>query len=110
MSADNTEPVASADAMADEWASALAEAKGGTASELTDAAAPSDSSRLASAARRHERRRSGPINRAAADSCGAGGQARVAGYCRGLGERAREETPARIRRQGNREPQRSPRY
>jgi len=37
MSAENTEPAA-ADAMADEWASALAEAKAGTASEVHDAA------------------------------------------------------------------------
>ena len=38
MSAENTEPTAAADAMADEWASALAEAKAGTASEVHDAA------------------------------------------------------------------------
>ena len=37
MSAENTEP-ADADAMADEWASALAEAKAGTASEVHDPA------------------------------------------------------------------------
>ena len=38
MSAENTESTAAADAMADEWASALAEAKAGTASEVHDAA------------------------------------------------------------------------